>query len=73
MTLGLSLNQELASVKKLAAKYRDRPMDLADACVVRMSEMFPLCKVFTVCRADFSTYRRFGNKPVPCRFSDLAL
>jgi predicted nucleic acid-binding protein len=70
LQLAFSLNDELASVEKLSARYRDRPMDLADACVVRMSELFPVCKVFTVDRADFSTYRRFDNKPVPCRFPD---
>jgi hypothetical protein len=52
----------------LAAKYADSPMDLADACIVRMSELHRHCKVWTVDRADFLAYRRHGRQPVPCEF-----
>ena len=41
----LEISFDLASnsveVLALAKKYRDQKMDLADACVVRMSELFP--------------------------------
>lgn len=62
------LARESAQVLSLAAKYRDRPMDLADACLVRMSELAPRCRVWTVDRADFAAYRRNGRQPVPCEF-----
>ena len=68
LQLAFSLEEELAAVRKLTLKYRDQSMDLADACVVRMSELHPVCEVFTVDRRDFSVYRRLGNKRIPCRF-----
>jgi hypothetical protein len=63
-----SLEAELASVLALAAKYADRPMDLADACLVRMMELTDRCKLWTVDRADFSAYRRHRKKLIPCVF-----
>lgn len=63
-----SLEAELASVLALTAKYADRPMDLADACLVRMMELTDRCKLWTVDRADFSAYRRHGKKLIPCVF-----
>jgi hypothetical protein len=39
------------------AKYRDRPMDLADAALVRVAERDGLERVFTVDRRDFEAYR----------------
>ena len=62
-----SMHEQIAPLVQLLDKYSDR-MDLTDACIVRMSELFPTCEVFTVDRADFSFYRRFGNKPVPAMF-----
>jgi predicted nucleic acid-binding protein len=66
-----SLEAELASVLALAAKYADRPMDLADACLVRMMELTDRCKLWTVDRADFSAYRRHGKKIIPFVFPPL--
>lgn len=65
---GFSLGQELGAVLTLAAKYADRPMDLADACIVRMTELTQRCKVWTVDRSDFAAYRRHGRQLVPCEF-----
>jgi len=45
-------------------------MDLADACVVRMSELFPEATVYTVDKKDFSVYRRNSRQRVPCVFPD---
>lgn len=68
LQLAFSLENEVSAIQKLTWKYRDQPMDLADACVVRMSELYPVCQVFTVDRKDFTVYRRSGNKTIPCRF-----
>ncbi len=62
------LARELPAVLSLVAKYADCPMDLADACLVRMSELTTRCRVWSVDRADFSIYRRHGRQPVPCKF-----
>jgi hypothetical protein len=45
-------------------------MDLADACVVRMSELYEDSVVYTVDRKDFIVYRRHGRRPVRCIFPD---
>ena len=57
-------------VAALLAKYSDRPMDLADACLVCLSELNPGAKLWTVDVADFRIYRRQDGKPVPCSFPD---
>jgi uncharacterized protein len=40
-------------------------MDLADACIVRMTELMPDSRVITVDRSDFSVYRRHGRDLIP--------
>ena len=45
-------------------KYREIPMDLADACVVRLSELFVDRLVWTV-DSDFKFYRRNKRASIP--------
>jgi len=59
---------EVPRLLELCRKYSDRPMDLADASLVRMTELTARCKVWTVDRDDFSAYRRHGRQTVPCEF-----
>ncbi|MBL9137879.1 MAG: PIN domain-containing protein [Verrucomicrobiales bacterium] len=68
LILDFNLAEELPPVLALVTKYADRPMDLADACLVRMTELAACCKVWTVDRSDFAVYRRHGRQPVPCEF-----
>ena len=72
LVLAFDLAAEMSKVLLLVAKYADQPMDLADACVVRMTELHERCKVWTVDRADFTTYRRHGRQAVPCEFPPAA-
>lgn len=44
------------------AKYRDRPMDLADATLVHLAQRESVFTVFTVDQDDFETYRIAGRK-----------
>jgi predicted nucleic acid-binding protein len=60
-----SLANEMPRVQALCHRYADRPMDLADACIVRMTEMTRRCKVWTVDRHDFAVYRRNGRERIP--------
>lgn len=62
------LAHEMPRLLSLVTKYCDRPMDLADACIVRMAEITPRCRVWTVDRDDFSTYRRNARHAIPCEF-----
>lgn len=59
---------EVPRLLELCRKYADRDMDLADACLVRMTELTTRCRVWTIDRKDFSTYRRNGRYAVPCEF-----
>jgi hypothetical protein len=68
LVVDFSLQDEIENVHALLAHYPQ--MDLADACLVRMSELTPNCRIFTIDREDFSVYRRFRNKPVPAVFPD---
>jgi hypothetical protein len=63
-----SLASEASHLVALASKYADRPMDLADACLVRISELHSRCRIWTVNRNNFSTYRRMGRRTIPCEF-----
>jgi predicted nucleic acid-binding protein len=62
------LSAEIPRLLELCRKYADREMDLADACLVRMTELTSRCKVWTVDREDFARYRRHGRQAVPCAF-----
>jgi uncharacterized protein len=63
--LAFDLSSQTASVLSLLKKYHDRGMDLADACIVRMSELIRDCHVITVDRSDFAAYRRNGRDLIP--------
>jgi uncharacterized protein len=65
IVLAFDLSEQTASVLSLLKKYRDRNMDLADACIVRMTELMRDCQVVTLDRADFTVYRRNGRDLIP--------
>ena len=44
-------------MRELMEKYRDLPMDLADAALVRIAERESLSQIFTLDRTHFSLYR----------------
>jgi predicted nucleic acid-binding protein len=62
--VAFSLNNEVAAVKSLMTRYSDIPMSLADACLVRMSELYPDCILLTT-DSDFTIYRRSRRKIIP--------
>ncbi len=64
VTLDFDLQSNLIPVENLMRKYRDQPMDLADACLVRMTEIEPRSLVVTT-DEDFKFYRRNGRGVVP--------
>jgi predicted nucleic acid-binding protein len=59
-----ALRDELAAVRRLVHRYRDRPMSLADACLVRLAELFDDAAVMTVDR-DFAVYRKHSRQTIP--------
>ena len=64
LRVGLEIEDQLADLRTLMSRYRDRPMSLADACLVRLAELQPGGAVFTL-DGDFRIYRRHGNKVIP--------
>ncbi len=55
----------LPQLAYLAKRYADREPDLADLCLIRMSELHPRHTVITVDRADFRVYRRNKREAIP--------
>lgn len=44
-------------IRELMKKYRDLPMDLADAALVSVAEQERISRIFTLDRRDFQLYR----------------
>jgi predicted nucleic acid-binding protein len=61
--LAFEIDQHIEPLQRLLQKYHDVPMSLADACVVRMSEIHERHAVLTL-DADFSVYRKHGRVPL---------
>jgi len=55
-------DRDLPDLVDLMRRYHDRPMDFADATLVRIAERESLSTIFTVDRDDFETYRIGGRK-----------
>ncbi len=55
---------EHLALSRLVAKYKDLPMSLADACLVRMAEQRADAMVFTL-DSHFRTYRKNGRQAIP--------
>ena len=62
--VGISAAPEARVLRRLMAKYSDLPMSLADATLVRLSELVNEAWVLTLDR-DFLVYRRHGRKTIP--------
>jgi predicted nucleic acid-binding protein len=64
VSVGFELRIEQNRVLQLMDKYRDLPMSLGDACLVRMSETLADPLLLTT-DDDFRVYRRHGRQVVP--------
>lgn len=51
---------DVPRMRELMKKYRDLPMDLADAALVRVAEREKIRRIFTLDRRDFALYRPIG-------------
>jgi len=65
ITAPFSLEANAGPVAHLLEKYNDQGMQLADACLVRMSELKRDCRVFTLDKQEFQVYRRFERQVIP--------
>ncbi len=69
LRIDFELQNETTAVKELMSNYENVPMDFADACVVRMSEMMNDSTVFTL-DGDFWIYRKNGGEQIPLIIPD---
>ncbi len=56
------LSREAPALKLILRKYRDRKIDLADACLIRLADEFETPDILTLDK-DFEVYRWGKNKP----------
>jgi uncharacterized protein len=63
LIIAFRMDEHVSALRKLHRKYRDRPMSLADACIVRMAEIFDRHAVLTL-DSDFLIYRKHGQVPL---------
>jgi predicted nucleic acid-binding protein len=63
LRIAFHLDEHVPEIRALRHKYRDRPMSLADACLVRMAELFKRHHIFTL-DSDFDVYRQHGRIPI---------
>ncbi|MBA2430711.1 MAG: pilus assembly protein [Chthoniobacterales bacterium] len=64
LELPFTVRDHHSLVHELMARYANVPMSFADACLVRMSELWPDAPVFTL-DSDFRVYRRNKRQSLP--------
>jgi uncharacterized protein len=62
--ISFDLQRELDSVSALIEKYSNLPMDLANACLVRLAEKEPDANLMTL-NSDFLIYRKSNRQIIP--------
>jgi predicted nucleic acid-binding protein len=65
VALAFDCRENLVQLARLADCFADQKPDLADLCLVRMSELFPKHSVITIDRTDFQVYRRNKREAIP--------
>jgi len=55
-------DEDLPDLEALMERYKDRPMDFADATLVHLARREELVTIFTVDHSDFETYRIEGKR-----------
>ena len=65
IALAFDANDHIPHLVQLAERYADRKPDLADLCLIRMSELNPDHSIITTDREDFRVYRRNKRETIP--------
>lgn len=63
ISLPFTLEREVERIRELRRQYHTVPMSLADACLVRLAEVFDDHHVCTF-DADFTIYRKYGQETI---------
>jgi predicted nucleic acid-binding protein len=64
LSVALSVEDEAERLLALERTYKELPMSLADACLVRLAELHPHSRVFTT-DSHFRVYRRNKRQLIP--------
>jgi len=64
LRIDFTVDDQLPALAKLLRRYANLPMSLADACLVRMTELDERAGVFTLDR-DFLIYRKNSRQIIP--------
>ena len=64
LRIALDCSSHVDQLHDLAVRYADRKPDLADLCLIRMSELYPRHRIVTV-DEDFRVYRRNKREVIP--------
>ncbi|MGA9042249.1 MAG: hypothetical protein WB421_17080 [Terriglobales bacterium] len=65
LRLAFDCTKNLEQLSELARRYEDRKPDLADLCIIRLSELYPRHPVVTIDEGDFRVYRRNKREAIP--------
>ncbi|MFZ0771083.1 MAG: PIN domain-containing protein [Candidatus Sulfotelmatobacter sp.] len=65
LQVAFDFSENIPQVRELARRYADRKPDLADLCLIRMSELYPRHSIITVDESDFRVYRRNKRETIP--------
>jgi uncharacterized protein len=60
LSVAFRVEEHVDALRRLLQKYKDKPMSLADACIVRMAEVYDRHAVLTL-DSDFLVYRKHGR------------
>ena len=63
LTIGMAVADHHSAILAMVRRYSDIPMSLADACLVRLAELYPQSPVLTL-DSDFSVYRKNGRQVI---------
>ena len=64
LNIGMAVADHHSSLLTMVRPYNDVPMSLADACLVRLAELYPQSPVLTL-DSDFVAYRKNGRQLIP--------
>jgi uncharacterized protein len=65
LRVAFDCTRNLEPLLTLARRYADRQPDLADLCLIRMSELYPHHVVITIDEKDFRIFRRNKREIIP--------
>ena len=65
LLIPFTLADQASDLARIIGAYHGRKVSLADACLVRMAELWRDSTVVTIDAKDFAVYRRFGREVIP--------